>query len=940
MSMIRLPLLALVPAIAFASPSDIESFEKGVPDAWKAAGGALKIVTEAPMVGKNALRWTFNAGDSILISTGPLGPVNVSTGYGGYSRSAFEARLNFDRTGPGKLVIEFLAGDAVAGFADVPLAQAGWQKIAYHYSWNSGVTWVKGGLRGKLDAIRIRAVGTPPGASVDFDAWYYNVPRDFRDAVNPVTKPWAAKTPDFSGDPAPTPEQLANFAKLDRATSTVSPNGKYNAAAWEKRLAGIRAMVAEKGYHKGHAFEGSVSNVFIALGSISGACRSCPDPAMRDKLAAEFVAMDSWLHSVGLVTGGAMGKHNNYVGRYYVDAVAPMRDYLAAAGTLETVLDYVKWAYDYDGVLFAGEGGPVSMDYFHNEAARILQIALMHRDPVTRWHHVARFRKVLSNQLVATIKPDGSLFHHGFHYFAYGTMGMGDVSALANMLTKTGFPITEPALDAIRLGLMTMRRYAAMGNVVLSFCGRHPSGTQGVPAGAFLDLAEAYRPYRGGKPDADMMAAYLRLRPGETGKPAFAGFSPEAPPQGFYAMPYAGFSSYRKDGWLAGVKGFGKTIAAGESYANANRFGLYLSNGFLELQTTPEASPTVHGSGCRPDEGWDWCAPDGTTTIHAPLAVIANGNGTRSEYGSEAFVGGLAMPGGSGVFAQTISSGMQAALTRTKGAKGGPFRAHKSYHFFGDRIVCLGSGIGVDAVPYPVRTTLFQKFLTKDHATVAVGGETLAAPASGAVVREAKAATLLTDPYGNAYLARSGVRLSVGEQVSRDGYDGKDTRGLYAKAWIDHGENPDGATYEYVVAVRATTADIAALSSGDAGYRAARHDAAVHAVVAPSGALSVAVFDAKGDTSVSGTPFAGSSQPCLAGLDKTSDGLRLTLTDPAPAPDRQVPATVTVRLAGRFDAVAGAPPGVSVSPDGDGFTRVAVPVMHGEGVTVRLTVGK
>lgn len=932
-------ILAAAPAPAATAsappppPAPFESFENGVGPRWKAHGGAIAAVTGSARDGVKALRWNFSPGDTLEFRTDPFGPVNVWTGYGGYMRSSLDLYLRFQRPGPGKIVIEILSGDTTAGVIEVPLAYAHWQHLVYHHSWNSAIAWKRPDLKSNLDGLRFRAADTAPGSALLLDAIHCNRTNDWRDARNAITKPWRVPEHDFSKEPPVSPEELARANRLFASLSPAEDKSKKR-DHWERTLKNFRAAADSRNYRPGRALTGGLVPLLQLLNDIAGSWAACPEKDLKADLAKEFIAIQDWAQDQGLVTDGALGVANNYIGRYYVDAVFKIAPALAAAGKLDDALAYLKWSYGYDARLFAGDGaGGESMDYFHNEAFRLLRIALMHGDPVERARHVRRFRLVLSNQLAGSVKPDGSLHHHGFHYFAYGTMGMNSVSGLLATLSAADTPVSERALDAAKLGVMRMRWYAGGDGVLLSLCGRHPSGRQALAADTFLNLARAYSPYRGGKPDAELLAAYLRLNPAAAGKPEFAGARAEAAPEGFVAMPYAGLGLFRYEHWLAGVKGYGRDIASGESYANANRFGLWLSNGFLALLTDPEPLPNVIGSGCRPDEGWNWNALDGATTIHAPLAKIANGNGTRSEQSDRTFVGGLAH-GAVGVFAQDIRSSLQASAC---GASE-PFVARKSWFFLDKRIVCLGSGITAKGSPYPVRTTLFQKFLDDAHPAALAGDETLKKPADATpLVRDLPPQTVLRDPYGNAYLSRNPAHLTVGEQLSRNGYDTADTKGAYATAWLDHGENPADAGYDYLVVVRASPEDLAAIKEGRTGVRTLRRDNAAHVVEDTASArIGYAIFDGNADLAALRTPLLGAAGPALVMLDRLADGgLSLSLTHPAPRPAATSPAPVSVRLAGRFALRAPIPAGASADIVGE-ETRLTVAILHGESVTVSL----
>lgn len=908
-----------------------DSFEQGVPESCVAEGGELMVSTEHLQDGKQALRWDFEAGDAFVIRTGPLGNVNVWTGYGGYSRSALVLPLYLDRLGEGHLEIELRAGEETAATIELPLAHVGWQKLVYHYSWQSKMTWVKGHLRGKLDNLRISAHGIDAPTRAWFDAIRYNQPRDFRDARQAIREAWRPASPDFSGNTPPTAGQLAKVEELVSLLQE-SSDPKVGRAHWERRVAHHRGHIEKEGWHHGRPVDRGLGHYFGFLNGIARDWRRCADPAMRAELADCFHTVNDWLQEQGLVVNGALGRANNYVGRTYVDAATRMRDPLEAHGTLETTLSYLKWSYHYDEQVF-GDGHRESMDYFHNEALRLLRISLAHGDPVTRWHHVERFRRTLGKQLVASIKPDGGIFHHGFHYFAYGSMGMNSVSGALAAMSKAGLPVAEEGLDAVRAALVSMAWYSGR-TTLWSLSGRNPSGTQAVPAGAFLSLARAYAPYRDGHPDPELVAHYLRFHPDQAGKPEFEGVAPAPAPRGHRTMPSAALGMHRREHWLAGIKGYSKYAASGESYANANRHGLYMSMGQLELLTHPKPLPTVHGSGTRPNEGYDWCAIEGATTIHAPLDRIANGNGTRIPRSGETFVGGLST-GGNGLFALRYRNHFTQRMTADgveNPPKPEPLTALKTWFFFDNRIVCLGSDIHTRNVAFPVRTNLFQKFLTEEFDTTVLDGEPLIL-GDTTLTRDRTDATTLVDPYGNAYFTPDDtpVHLRIGRQSSRDGNDKQDTTGSHATAWIEHGIDPRDDGYEYAVLVQPTGPEVEAFAAARP-YSVLKRDAEAHMVHdEATGTTGFVVFDAKA-TLPAQTPLVSVDQPCLVMIEEHDDQLFVALADPNVRPDAAGAAELRITLRGEWQG--GAADGLLLAKEGN--TLLTVPAVFGESVVLTL----
>lgn len=138
----------------------------------------------------------------------------------------------------------------------------------------------------------------------------------------------------------------------------------------------------------------------------------------------------------------------------------------------------------------------------------------------------------------------------------------------------------------------------------------------------------------------------------------------------------------------------------------------------------------------------------------------------------------------------------------------GSLRARKSWFFFDNRIVCMGSDIENKAEG-GVHTTLFQNFLADAADPLVVNGEAVtqfpyrAELAGGAVLR---------DNLRNAYFVPKGrVVVSKSLQRSLDEETDAPTQNNFATAWIDHGSGSvSGGGYEYMLAVHASDEEAAA----------------------------------------------------------------------------------------------------------------------------------
>ena len=116
------------------------------------------------------------------------------------------------------------------------------------------------------------------------------------------------------------------------------------------------------------------------------------------------------------------------------------------------------------------------------------------------------------------------------------------------------------------------------------------------------------------------------------------------------------------------------------------------------------------------------------------------------------------------------------------------FVARKSVACFGNRIICLGSGISNSNVNYPTETTLFQCALPAKY--------------QPAVLEDS---CTLKDPFGNYFYIQKGKpHQTEGLQHSFHNKSWKATEGKFLTAWIDHGKAPQNAEYEYLILLRPT----------------------------------------------------------------------------------------------------------------------------------------
>lgn len=339
---------------------------------------------------------------------------------------------------------------------------------------------------------------------------------------------------------------------------------------------------------------------------------------------------------------------------------------------------------------------------------------------------------------------------------------------------------------------------------------------------------------------------------------------------------------HRRDDWLAAVKGQSKYVWGSERQARRNCYGLFQGLGSLEIFAG--GSPvSAKGSGCD-GAGWDWGRFEGTTVPYLGLAELDKGSTgisgtTRSP---ETFVGGLSHRGRQGLFAMILN---QAIMPDNKTVKG-----RKSWFFSDNNILCLGSDIACDDAKHPIQTTLCQKTLRTDgqgamRPTPLDGGDLAALPGQSVLDPTRPHWFLDVQQTGYHLPAGQNITLARKRQTSRDVDDLKDTQGDFLTAWIDHGVSPKGASYEYLLVVRANPALMQRVAA-EPPYRVLRRDEAAHVVWGVARRQWSCVFFRPQEVdplAIGGEtlPVKAVDRPCLAMADAMRDGqLDLSLADP------------------------------------------------------------
>jgi chondroitin-sulfate-ABC endolyase/exolyase len=277
----------------------------------------------------------------------------------------------------------------------------------------------------------------------------------------------------------------------------------------------------------------------------------------------------------------------------------------------------------------------------------------------------------------------------------------------------------------------------------------------------------------------------------------------------------------QKDNWTAFTNGMSKWWWSYEGGITASNpqaiFGVYKSHGSLEIAYRNPMDPTG-GKTLNPSirKGMDMAhLPGITAPARTDDDMINDVIGSRLKINSTS-VGGTSLSDKFGLFMFDLKN-------TPKEMKDPGFTAKKSYFFLGDRIIMLGTGINSASDKYDIHTTLFQNHLNqakpeKSPIVGHLGQKITEIPYSNKL--EHSSSSLLRDADGTAYYLPAGQDIQLERKKvnwapmsmlpkdrSKKGILVRKKTALALKkessyralAWIDHGSQPQNASYEYTV---------------------------------------------------------------------------------------------------------------------------------------------
>ena len=276
---------------------------------------------------------------------------------------------------------------------------------------------------------------------------------------------------------------------------------------------------------------------------------------------------------------------------------------------------------------------------------------------------------------------------------------------------------------------------------------------------------------------------------------------------------------HRTEDYLFALSMYSERIQNTEIMNDENRFGWHQNNGMTYIYDEDNQYTENY---------WNTVNPlrlPGTTVVPVNIGTgkpdgsgFAQGGDFCSK---ESWVGGTSI-GNYGVSGMSFSGETQGIAGDAPVSYALDLKGKKSWFMFDDEMVCLGAGITNKNMELPVETTIENKKLRKDGSNqLLVNGEKTEIPVKEANVKELVERT--ADVSGTSFEQVNWAHLEGNQSVGTGYYfpeenteiqvrrgqttgswkdvgtfEGESTEN-YLEMWVDHGQNPENASYSYVL---------------------------------------------------------------------------------------------------------------------------------------------
>lgn len=491
-----------------------------------------------------------------------------------------------------------------------------------------------------------------------------------------------------------------------------------------------------------------------------------------------------WFNDQGWADGSSMGtivleklRSSGYLYSYYL-----MHDLLSPE-VLERERNAMRWFTMFGHCYDLEPRGGTNSDDLRALANGKLMYALSIDDPTEKRLALTAFKRYMDKAMSIApgaedvIKDDFSGYHHRTAYNSgYYPQALYAGAQLAYMLEGTPYAMSHEAKDNIKKGLKTFHFLSAGFDIPAGTVGRFPKGQtilhEILPAYAYMVNCEK-------GVDKELVAIFNDIYAKAIKNPAWMKYvtgvnsdmsymttvgemeavaealsyenSVQEMKVGSLFMPYSGLLISKDKEIHFNLKGYSRYIWDYEAGSNGlNKYGRWMSHGHLEFFDFRNGNRSFNPS----EQTYDWNHITGTTSKVLPLSALAyNGKTTdHRNYSDQPFLAGVHGAGNVSMFTVRLHDVYNDSS----------FRADKSYFFFKDMVLCLGSGVTCGDERNPVVTTVFQDM-------------------QGAGKQKAEG---IYEDASFAYVIKEG-----NVQMTKEG--------KRTVAYVDHGKAPKDAGYEY-----------------------------------------------------------------------------------------------------------------------------------------------
>lgn len=450
------------------------------------------------------------------------------------------------------------------------------------------------------------------------------------------------------------------------------------------------------------------------------------------------------------------------------------------------------------------------------------------------------------------VQPDWSYHQHGpqLQFGNYGLAYVGDMIKWIKILRNTPFQFDETKIEILRNYLLEGQKWVNWKNRYdISACGRQ------LFPGSQVSKAES-------------LARYLsKMKQLDAENSSYSGIEKDGNmtiekewenltlAKHFWRSD---FHVYRSPEYYFSVKMCSKRVIGAESCNAENIQGYYMGDGATFLYQSQEEYNDIFPF-------WDWKKIPGTTVQQDDSALpVLTASGYRIE---SDFVGGLVgnIVGKYPAISVAVMQYNREGLT-----------ARKAWFMMGDMIVCLGNSISSKS-GLPVTTSVNQSFLKGEVVIKSTGSEKVA----GETESLQNPQWFIHDSIGYYFPDGGKLHLETREVqgswhwvASR--YPQEILKSRIFKLWLEHGNNPQNETYQYILV---PNADKSKMEEMEKNLQVKiRNDKYIQEVISSKGWSRAIIFYKPGKSDALGGFEV--SQSCIVIIDEMMGAISIRVADP------------------------------------------------------------